>query len=88
VLKTLSTIPIECFRKWEASMMLWEQAYREEATITNAEQWIKQESQHRIIVSLQVQEGRVVRLKQRQRGPKAGLKMPRRINLHLHVASG
>jgi hypothetical protein len=30
--------------------------------------------------SLQVQEGRVVRLKQRKRGPKAGLKLQRRSN--------
>ena len=66
--------------------MLWEQAYREQATITNAEKWVKQEKQHRTIVSLQVQEGRVVRLTQRQRGPKAGLKMPRRINLHRYEA--
>ena len=62
--KTLSAIPVECFRKWEASMMLWEQAYREKATITNAEKWVKQEKQHRTIMSLQVQEGREVRLKQ------------------------
>jgi hypothetical protein len=69
-------------------MMLWEQAYREEATITNAEQWVDQEEQYRTIMGLQVQEGRVVRLTQRRLGAKAGLKkMPRRTNLHRYVGS-
>ena len=35
-------------------MAMWERAYREEATITNAEKPAKQEKQHRTIVSLQV----------------------------------
>ena len=60
--KTLSTIPIEYFRKWGASMMLWDQAYCEKFTVTNVDQWVKQEKQHRTIVSLQAQEGRVMRL--------------------------
>ena len=66
--------------------MLWEQAYRQQATITTAAQWVKQEKAHRTVVGMQVQGGKMVRIVRQQRGPKAGLKMPRRVNLPRYEA--
>ena len=66
--------------------MLWERAYEQQATVTTAPQWVKQEKTHRSIVQLQVQEGGVVSKVQRKRGPEAGVKMPKRTNLARYSA--
>ena len=50
--EALDSVPLECFRKWEASMMIWEQAFADGRSIATAAEYVRTSIDSYVLVAL------------------------------------